>query len=495
MNETHSNDANANNSLEKICSLRMKKLSNPLIGYLNINSLRNKIIDVREIFSKFSPDYFVFSETKLDDSFPISQFNIEGYEIRTRKDRDKNGGGLIEYVKKGVICKQMNHLCSMNNEIICSQLTIRNKKWIIVSAYRPPLYSNLINFFKDLENILNQALSKCDNIIVMGDLNINVQNYNDSDLHHLLSLCDIFCLKNLIKCFAGIQGSSIDVILTNKARPFQNTMVTETGLSDHHVMITTFLKAHLVRLKPKKIFYRNYRKFNEANFLNDVKNANFVCDTDNPEINYDNLVQVFGSIIEKHAPLKQKIVRGNEAPFMNKELKQAIYRRSRLKNKYNKEPTIENKNNYKKQRNKCVNLRKKAVKKYFKNIIESGIMENKLFWKTMKPFVTNKSGISNDNIMIVDNERLITDDKELARMLNDHYINIVEKSSGVKPNSIEAQNKQGVIDIIIKKFENHPSIIKIKESCTVTSEGFKFIEINEEDIENVFREININNQY
>ena len=67
---------------------------------------------------------------------------------------------------------------------------------------------------------------------------------------------------------------------------------------------------------------------------------------------------------------------------MNKELKQAIYRRSRLKNKYNKEQTIENKNNYKKQRNKCVNLRKKAVNKYFKNITESGIMENKLLSKT-----------------------------------------------------------------------------------------------------------------
>ena len=80
-------------------------------------------------------------------------------------------------------------------------------------------------------------------------------------------------------------------------------------------------------------------------------------------------------------------------------------------------------------------------------------------------------------------------------MLNDHYINIVEKSSGVKPSSIdfkEDQNKQGVIDIIIKKFENHPSIFKIKECRTVTSEEFKLIEINEEDIENVLREININ---
>ena len=145
----------------------------------------------------------------------------------------------------------------MNNEMICSELTIRNKKWIIVSAYRPPSYSNLLIFFKDLENILNQALSKCDNIIVLGDLNIDVHNSNDSDLHYLLSLCDTFCLKNLIKektCFAGIQGSSIDVILTNKARSFQTTMVTETGLSDHHLMITTFLKAHLVRLKPKIFF-------------------------------------------------------------------------------------------------------------------------------------------------------------------------------------------------------------------------------------------------
>ena len=49
-------------------------------------------------------------------------------------------------------------------------------------------------------------------------------------------------------------------------------------------------------------------------------------------------------------------------------------------------------------------------------------MENKLFWKTMKPFVTNKSGVSNDNITIVDNERLITDDKELARILIHHPV-------------------------------------------------------------------------
>ena len=80
---------------------------NPLIGYLNINSLRNKIIDVREAIGKLSLDYFVISETRLDESFLPAQFNISNYETRNRRDRDKNGGGLIEFVRKVFITKRL----------------------------------------------------------------------------------------------------------------------------------------------------------------------------------------------------------------------------------------------------------------------------------------------------------------------------------------------------------------------------------------------------
>ena len=98
----------------------------------------------------------------------------------------------------------------------------------------------------------------------------------------------------------------------------------------------------------------------------DVENANFSCCTDNPENNYENLVNVFSSITEKHAQLKQKILRGNEAPCMTKELRKAIYTRSRFKNKYNKNPTDENKARFKKQRNKCLSI---YVRKLLKNIL------------------------------------------------------------------------------------------------------------------------------
>ena len=110
-----------------------------MIGSLNINSLRNKIIDLREVLKHISFDYFVLSETKLENSFPCAQFQISNYEIRARRDRDKYGGGLTEFVKKGLICKRLKTLETVNSECICSELTISDKKWVCFSVYAPLL--------------------------------------------------------------------------------------------------------------------------------------------------------------------------------------------------------------------------------------------------------------------------------------------------------------------------------------------------------------------
>ena len=61
---------------------RLKFLNNPLIVCLNINSLRNKVIELGVILRELPLDYLVISETKLDYSFPNAQFKISGYEVR-----------------------------------------------------------------------------------------------------------------------------------------------------------------------------------------------------------------------------------------------------------------------------------------------------------------------------------------------------------------------------------------------------------------------------
>ena len=69
--------------------------------------LRTIIIDVREFIGKLSLDYFVFSETKLDESFPSAHFYMSNYEIKNQRDSDQNGGGLIKLVRKSFITKRL----------------------------------------------------------------------------------------------------------------------------------------------------------------------------------------------------------------------------------------------------------------------------------------------------------------------------------------------------------------------------------------------------
>ena len=84
----------------------------------------------------------------------------------------------------------------------------------------------------------------------------------------------------------------------------------------------------------------------------------------------------------------------------------------------------------------------------------------------MKPFLTNKGCLDNCDIMLRGDNKMITDDKCLAKLFNENYINIVERSSGSKPEKIVCYNedfdKRIVLHNIIKKIENHSSIIKIK---------------------------------
>ena len=77
-------------------------------------------------------------------------------------------------------------------------------------------------------------------------------------------------LKNLIKvltCFKNSERpTSIDVILTNSYRSFQNSCAIETGLSDFHKMIATILKIYFQKKEPKIMHYRDYKNFSEVEY-------------------------------------------------------------------------------------------------------------------------------------------------------------------------------------------------------------------------------------
>ena len=131
--------------------------------------------------------------------------------------------------------------------------------------------------------------------------------------------------------------SCINLFLTNNGLSFQHTETFSTGLSDFHKLVLTVLSTTVLRNNQKELHYRNYKKFNFLKFNADLKNA-FAHDKIESCIKFD---EVFMKVLNRHTPLRKKVLRANHLSYISKTLRKAIKRRSYLEKKYKSvlEPT------------------------------------------------------------------------------------------------------------------------------------------------------------
>ena len=115
----------------------------------------------------------------------------------------------------------------------------------------------------------------------------------------------------------------------------------------------------------------------------------------------------------------------------------------------------------------------------------SFITVNKLFWKTVKPFFSDK-GNYGANIKLVEREQVLQNDSEIAEKLNEFFRNAVS-TLGITENSFlineEYKNISDPVQRVVVKFESHPSIPLIKNKITKRN-NFKFEPVSLSDIEN-----------
>ena len=126
---------------------------------------------------------------------------------------------------------------------------------------------------------------------------------------------------------------------TNKSLCFQHTTVIETGLSDFHKLTVTMMRSNYQKQQPNILNYRNYKFFNNENFRNDLLYEIQLIQFQNIEC--EQFEHLFMDILDKHAPLKTRLVRANNSPFMTKDLYKAIIMKSRLRNKFLRLKTTE----------------------------------------------------------------------------------------------------------------------------------------------------------
>ena len=140
----------------------------------------------------------LITETKIDSSFPIAQFQIDGYTTPYRLDRDENGGGISLYVRDDIPSKTIKNLdFGSQTEAIFVEIKIKKVKWLISCSYNPHK-ANIKSHLQELGKNLDLQSSKYDNFILLGDFNAEPSEKTMNDF------LDIYNLKNLVKhpiCF------------------------------------------------------------------------------------------------------------------------------------------------------------------------------------------------------------------------------------------------------------------------------------------------------
>ena len=485
------------NPSEILKSIRSKNTNRLILAQININSIRNKFESFVDMFND-NIDILLISETKIDSSFPNAQFSIKGYSLY-RRDRNAYGGGIILYVKDDIPSKILS--ISPHSENFYIEINMRKKKWLIGCIYNPNL-SLISSQLEEIGNNLDNYMSAYDNFILLGDFNAEPSN------QFLKDFCQVYSCTNIVHektCFKNpLNPTCIDLIITNRPKSFQSSMAIETGLSDFHKMTLTVMKVFYKKQSPNLVSYRNYKNFDNVTFMNNVKNSISCIDAETLNGNFHLFKKVVHDTFEEHAPLKKRYVRANQAPFMNKRLSREIMKRSRLRNTFLKSKKEADRIIYNKQRNFCVSLLRKEKKNFFCNIHVTDITDNKRFWKTVKPFFTDKIQVKSKITLIekhvnIDSEieedivqKIISKDDEVAQVFNDFFIDIVPNLN-IPTNTHFSEDFIKSLDPVenaLEKFKNHPSISMIK-SKNIVSETFSFNNITYENILNKLNSLNI----
>ena len=241
--------------------------------------MRNKFDDLKEVIIG-NLDVLVVTETKLDSTFPSEQFRIDGYCLYGI-DRNSNGGGVSIYVRNDLASRNLSTLVNNTDlEGIFIEINLRKKKWLLYGGYNNKK-QNIAKYLCELGKLLDNFLSKYDNVLLVGDFN------SETSESRMNEFCDVYDLKNLIKentCFKNpLNPSCIDLMLTNKIRSFQNSQTLEIGLSDHHKLTLTVLKVFVPKQTPTTIKYRDYKSYDSRLFQEELDKRlqavdnNFIC--------------------------------------------------------------------------------------------------------------------------------------------------------------------------------------------------------------------------
>ncbi len=374
------------------------------IAHLNINSLRNKLSELAIAMHKFKITVMVLTESKLNRSDITTRLMIDGYNI-ARFDNEfgkEHGGGIVLYI---------SHKCAYNHiDLVFAYPKIKfpkntevkltcvkpphSRRIMLVTIYKPPQVKQLVNFTTALEELLVQIQSDKYDVILTGDMNIDLHG-DSNTAFQMLNITKSVGLKQVISQATRVTSSTSKLLdhmyVPNNDNFSVNGVLKVNGLSDHEMIFTIRKNVKLDKLENQIVAARSW---NNVDFEVIGKEL-MAMDWSFIKLNtVDSAIELFNDIllkiVNKYSPLKKFRKRGHSNPWMTNAILLLRSQRDKAHKLLSKvdpliQPSLHNEltKKYKLIKNKTNNLVQQTEKIYFNTQFKESAHSSRATWNTM----------------------------------------------------------------------------------------------------------------
>lgn len=369
------------------------------VGCVNARSLVPSIHDVKQIISQNDFDIFLICETWLKNSINNSVINISNYRLY-RADRNCNGKGVCVYVRNKLRSEIIVNRQEYTWEQLWVKVIIKKKSFAIGIIYKPH-EQNTNSFLDEFEDNLGSIYPTVDEVICMGDFNLNLLDFENVNVKKFTSILESFELCQVIDEPTRITATCetlLDYVIIPEGSIYEKGVMQQV-FSDHSMVFCKF-KISKVKTEPKIITYRNYKNFDDHNFQRDLFNTSFfkIYDQETADAKVSYLVNCLNDLLDKHAPFVTSRVTKPKAPWLTFPLKKMMEERDKAQRKYKKSGLDAHLQAYKNLRNFTSQSVKREQRAYFIHQFNNG--NSKDMWRTLKvnKFLPDKSYNIPDNL-------------------------------------------------------------------------------------------------
>jgi hypothetical protein len=443
------------------------------VGLFNAGSLGTNHDNFIATCTRLDMDVLAINETWLKGGDEGRAPVLPGCRLRHNprpQGARSRGGGVGFFIKRNVSARNLPHPVDPQHKSIEQMwlhMTLQGKKIVVGTAYRPPWQD--IDLFLDAISDTISSLSNYDNLILLGDFNINLMATSDPKISKLYNFLSSFNLAQLVTeptHFTNTSQTLIDVVCTDMNAKKINT-VHVGSLFGHCLIVCEF---NIKRNKPKP-YTLSHRPFN------DIIQINF--DTDLQSVRWD-LMSVLSNVNEKvealsrhivclfdlHAPTKTSIIRGPSYPWITDTVKLMMHMRDQAAADYHKTGADSKKIYYKDLKsmvNKALYHEKAA---YFNQNINCNIKNPKKLWKNLK-----KTILPTKNVELP----AIFDDPDI---INNHFLNLPAESQVTISQLTYYEYHRFNESVFHIETISSNNLLKIVSSLKSNAEGNDFINLN-----------------